>query len=71
MEKSRSADCGDCARDPLVKEAAGQVVPLLLGDHPVHRQLLHVEQQHPGVDALAPRARWVDFFALGAPGRLP
>ena len=67
MQESRPTDSGDGAGDALVKEAAGQLVPLLLGEHPVHRQLLHVEQQHPRVDPLAPGARWVDVFALGAP----
>ena len=67
MQESRPTDSGDGAGDALVKEAAGQLVPLLLGEHPVHRQLLHVEQQHPGIDALAPGTPGVDVFALGAP----
>ena len=67
VKESRPTDGGDGAGDALVEEAAGQLIPLLLRDHPVHRQLLHVQQQHPGVDALAPLTRRVDVFALSTP----
>ena len=67
MQQSRPTDGGDGAGDRLVQETAGQLIPLLLGEHPVHCQLLHVEQQHPRIDALAPDTPGVDVFAVSAP----